>query len=88
MLLRIVKVFCLMADITCNNLPSMKYAQLTSWIPNDNSYSINASVTYSCQTGYWFSPGNFFQSIICLSNGNWSAMSEACVGKQYKGVNR
>ena len=70
-----------MTDITCDNLPPVRHAELTTRTPTNGSYRINALVTFTCHSGYWFSPGNFSLSIICESTGLWSAITASCIGK-------
>ena len=66
--------------ISCDSTPIDLNALVLSWVPAANDESLNASVTYQCNTGYWYETSVYNYTIVCNSSGYWAPVYKLCSG--------
>ena len=77
----IVIVVFLIQAIDCGEEPLDPHALITSWTPAANSNGFNTSISYTCNTGYWYYRSVYEISVVCNATGYWSPSYQPCTGK-------
>jgi hypothetical protein len=58
--------------IDCGTPPSDPRATQSNWLPATNAIGYNASLTYTCNTGYWYKSSVYSTTIQCNAAGYWT----------------
>ena len=66
--------------VTCTNPPVDSNASRSAWLPTLGYIGYNASITYQCNNGYWYSSLMYQSTITCNETGTWSPVYELCSG--------
>jgi hypothetical protein len=71
-------VACLCEAIDCGSAPTDSNAVTSNWRPATNATGYNASLTYTCNMGYWYKSSVYSITIQCNATGYWTPAYVAC----------
>nr|XP_039261984.1 uncharacterized protein LOC120338112 [Styela clava] len=70
------------SDIICEPPSGILFGRvIENMATSSEGYSVNSTVTFSCNKGYWFEKDVYVKEVSCLSNNQWSINIEsiACI---------
>ena len=73
-----VNVMWFVVVVTCDAMPTVQNAVITAPLPSGHNYTVNSSITISCNSGYWIALSNYVTNVTCQSNGSWTITAISC----------